>query len=84
MYQPFDAKKALEKLNARGITEYECPFCKHKGFNVHQDHATVLLSSELNKIELKSYIPALVFICKKCGHIDQFSLLEIDAIEKEQ
>ncbi len=76
-------KRAIDALNARGVNTYRCSFCGNNSFAIQDAVSTVLLTSEIRTIELKNHLPCLVFICKKCGHLDFFSLLELGVIDKE-
>ena len=76
-------KKAIANMNKRGVVNYRCSFCGNTGCAIQNEPSTVLVTSEIKTIELKSYIPSLVFSCTKCGHLDFFSLIQLEAIEKE-
>jgi predicted nucleic-acid-binding Zn-ribbon protein len=76
-------RKAVDKMNSRGVTNYRCAFCGSTSFSIQSEPSTVLVTSEVKTIELKSYIPSLVFTCARCGHLDFFSLIQLEAIEKE-
>lgn len=76
-------KKAIARMHERGVKDYRCSFCGNNTFAIQQEPSTVLVTSEIKTIELKSYIPSLVFVCTRCGHLDFFSLLQLEAFDKE-
>ena len=76
-------KKAVSRMNERGVRNYRCSFCGNTEFSIQSEPSTVLVTSEIRTIELKSYIPSIVFVCRRCGHLDFFSALELGVIEKE-
>lgn len=75
--------KAIKTMNERGVKNYRCSFCGSTKFSIQNEPSTVLVTSSIKTIELKSYIPSMVFVCSRCGHLDFLSLLQLDAIEKE-
>ena len=80
MSKTFDINKAVQDLKQRGLTNYKCPICGKSSFSCQGEPSTLLLTSKLNVIELKSYVPALLVTCETCGHIDAFNLLTLNAI----
>ena len=83
MIKNYDPNKTLAKLREKGFLGYKCPICKNTAFSVQANYTTILLSESLDEIQLKSFVPAAIVICKHCGHIDLFSLFELGVIDKE-
>ena len=83
MSKKYDINKAVQALKQRGLLQYKCPICGNSSFGCQGEPSTLLLTSNLNVIELKSYVPALLVTCNMCGHIDAFNLMNLDAISED-
>ncbi len=82
MSKKFSVEKAIAALKSNNFSSYKCPICGCRDFHCQPEPSTLLLTSKLNAIELKTYVPAVLVSCKKCGHIDLFSAVTLGAIEE--
>ena len=73
----FDSKKLIDTLMKNGFTDYKCPVCHGNSFGTQSDASMLFLTSKMDTIELKTYVPALLIYCSKCGHVDFFSVAKL-------
>ena len=79
MGKVFDSDKAINNLRRNGFGDYRCPVCKNTSFSCQSEPSTLLLTSKFDTIELKTYVPAVLVSCNRCGHIDFFSAVKLEA-----
>lgn len=78
----FDVQKAIQVLKSKGASNYVCPFCGGRDFGIHGEVATISVTDELTTLKLGNYVPALMFLCNKCGNIQFFSLTMLGLANK--
>lgn len=72
----FDAhafiNKVLEQMPGSRVPH--CPYCGGDEFTSLPQQASILISDDLDGIDLGPNVPAGMLICTKCGYISFFSL----------
>ena len=81
MNNKYDANKAIEKLEERGIRQYICPYCQGRDFSILEKMATIGVSTEVKSVELGHYIPAAIMLCNKCGNLSFFALANLGMLD---
>lgn len=72
----FDIQEIHEKLKPI-IKIHKCPVCGYNHFILHTSFAPIFLCSDYKNIDLTSHYPAAILTCKRCSHIDLFSIIDL-------
>jgi transcription elongation factor Elf1 len=75
-------KQIIEKLQEK-VTNFECPFCKHKEFMLAGGYFAHDLQEDLANRRIGGInIPTIPLICKNCGYIVEFAAGSLGLLPK--